>query len=107
MLLAAMSACAAIGFAAGHFTSSREPVYPIGTPVEQALDSPAPTQNASSTNQRDQITQTKRPGTLAEEHVCGAPTKSGKPCQRRVKGGGYCWQHRGKYDEKAVSRTAP
>jgi len=26
--------------------------------------------------------------------ICGAPTKSGKPCQRKVKGGGYCWQHK-------------
>jgi len=26
--------------------------------------------------------------------LCGAPTKSGKPCRRRVKGGGRCWQHR-------------
>lgn len=26
--------------------------------------------------------------------ICGAPTKSGKPCQRKVKDGGYCWQHR-------------
>jgi hypothetical protein len=26
--------------------------------------------------------------------ICGAPTRSGKPCQRRVKGGGRCWQHR-------------
>ncbi|HWO00750.1 MAG TPA: DUF5763 domain-containing protein [Blastocatellia bacterium] len=28
--------------------------------------------------------------------VCGALTKSGRPCQRRVKDGGYCWQHRDK-----------
>jgi len=26
--------------------------------------------------------------------LCGAPTKSGRPCQRRVRGGGRCWQHR-------------
>ncbi|RMG54824.1 MAG: hypothetical protein D6723_04160 [Acidobacteria bacterium] len=26
--------------------------------------------------------------------ICGAPTKDGTPCQRRVKGGGRCWQHR-------------
>ena len=24
---------------------------------------------------------------------CGHPTKSGGSCSRRVKGGGYCWQH--------------
>jgi hypothetical protein len=26
--------------------------------------------------------------------ICGAPTRDGTPCQRRVAGGGYCWQHR-------------
>lgn len=33
----------------------------------------------------------------AEEAVyfCGAQTKKGTPCTRRVKGGGRCWQHTG------------
>lgn len=33
----------------------------------------------------------------AEETVyyCGAMTKKGTPCSRRVKGGGRCWQHKG------------
>lgn len=26
---------------------------------------------------------------------CGAQTKKGTPCTRRVRGGGRCWQHRG------------
>ncbi|HYY42225.1 MAG TPA: hypothetical protein VE775_05790 [Pyrinomonadaceae bacterium] len=28
--------------------------------------------------------------------VCGARTKKGTPCQRRVRGTGRCWQHLGK-----------
>ena len=28
-------------------------------------------------------------------YVCGARTKKGRPCQRRVRGPGRCWQHRG------------
>ncbi|HEX9961513.1 MAG TPA: hypothetical protein VGB00_11305, partial [Pyrinomonadaceae bacterium] len=28
-------------------------------------------------------------------YFCGAPTKKGTPCSRRVKGGGRCWQHAG------------
>ena len=34
----------------------------------------------------------------AEEAVyfCGAETKKGTPCSRRVKGGGRCWQHEGR-----------
>ncbi|MFN2482795.1 MAG: hypothetical protein ABR554_15165 [Pyrinomonadaceae bacterium] len=27
--------------------------------------------------------------------ICGARTKKGTPCQRRVRGAGRCWQHRG------------
>ena len=26
--------------------------------------------------------------------VCGAPTQKGGPCQRKVSGGGRCWQHK-------------
>lgn len=29
-------------------------------------------------------------------YFCGAETKKGTPCTRRVKGGGRCWQHEGK-----------
>lgn len=29
-------------------------------------------------------------------YICGARTKKGAPCQRRVRGPGRCWQHRGK-----------
>jgi hypothetical protein len=29
-------------------------------------------------------------------YVCGARTKKGTPCQRRVRGPDRCWQHRGK-----------
>jgi hypothetical protein len=28
-------------------------------------------------------------------YFCGAATKKGSPCSRRVKGGGRCWQHLG------------
>ncbi|MCA1592497.1 MAG: hypothetical protein LC754_07585 [Acidobacteria bacterium] len=27
--------------------------------------------------------------------ICGARTKKGTPCRRRVRGTGRCWQHRG------------
>lgn len=33
----------------------------------------------------------------AEKHYyCGAATKKGAPCTRKVKGGGRCWQHQGR-----------
>ena len=33
------------------------------------------------------------PGSGSGSSICGAPTKDGTPCQRKVSGGGYCWQH--------------
>ncbi len=39
----------------------------------------------------------EKPNPPADEAVyfCGAPTKKGAPCSRRVRGGGRCWQHKG------------
>ncbi len=34
--------------------------------------------------------------TATAVYFCGAATKKGKPCSRRVKSGGRCWQHAGK-----------
>ncbi|HVF58097.1 MAG TPA: hypothetical protein VM934_18255 [Pyrinomonadaceae bacterium] len=42
-------------------------------------------------------TDTERPTDANEVvSICGARTKKGTPCQRRVRGTGRCWQHRGK-----------
>lgn len=58
------------------------------------------TQNAPRTRELT----AKTPVTAAENasrsnaetvYFCGAPTKKGTPCSRRVKGGGRCWQHQG------------
>jgi hypothetical protein len=41
-------------------------------------------------------TSTERPTDPAEMvSICGARTKKGTPCSRRVRGTGRCWQHRG------------
>ena len=41
-------------------------------------------------------TANERPTDPAEVvYVCGARTKKGTPCSRRVRGPGRCWQHRG------------
>ena len=99
ILFAAAAACTAIGFAIGHLTSTRERFLYIGTPVESSrmrssADDGADhsTQARGSVTQRDQLVISS----TAAEGICGARTKSGKPCQRKVKGGGYCWQHRDK-----------
>ena len=43
------------------------------------------------------IKQTQNVPVVKAESVyfCGAQTKKGTPCSRRVKGGGRCWQHEG------------
>jgi hypothetical protein len=42
-------------------------------------------------------TETERPTDPAETvSICGARTRKGTPCSRRVRGTGRCWQHRGK-----------
>jgi hypothetical protein len=41
-------------------------------------------------------TANERPTDPAEVvYICGARTKKGTPCSRRVRGPGRCWQHRG------------
>jgi hypothetical protein len=43
-----------------------------------------------------QVKRTETAPVAAETvYFCGAPTKKGTPCSRRVKGGGRCWQHQG------------
>jgi hypothetical protein len=99
MLIAIPLLCAAIGFAVGHYTSSREPFYFIGTPVNLSAKRVAPSadnNNDRSSRGSETLTQPEQLviSPSAAEAICGARTKSGKPCRRKVKGGGYCWQHR-------------
>jgi hypothetical protein len=56
----------------GTSTTKSEPTYgPDGSPTERPTD----------------------PNEIIS--ICGARTKKGTPCQRRVRGTGRCWQHRG------------
>lgn len=64
---------------------------PVSTPM------PAPAQASAQPAYGPDGTAGERP-TEPEEvvYICGARTKKGTPCQRRVRGPGRCWQHRGK-----------
>ena len=88
--------CAGIGFIAGRYTTSREPFYIIGTPIQIDSKSVAPGQpptlSTGDSAPRAQLGDASATNTT----ICGARTKSGKTCQRKVKGGGFCWQHRAK-----------
>lgn len=63
-------------------------------PNTSTVKTPAPTATAPGEFQEQRARTVKS----SEERVyyCGAPTKKGTPCSRRVKTPGYCWQHRDK-----------
>ncbi len=73
---------------------NQKAVLPMSANVQ-----PQPT--AAVENQTKQVGQPKMPiiqtKSEAKEAVyfCGAQTKKGTPCSRRVKGGGRCYQHEG------------
>jgi hypothetical protein len=86
--------CAGLGYAVGRYTTTREPIYIIGTPIQtdakgMTLPKPKSTSVDGNASQVRPLTET-----AATTAICGARTKSGKTCQRKVKGGGFCWQHR-------------
>jgi hypothetical protein len=100
--IVAVAASLALGFVAGRFTTPREAFYYIGTPVESGSLGGGPPADRPSSQSREARAQAEQPvfSLGATENNCGARTKSGRPCQRKVKGGGYCWQHRDKAVEK-------
>jgi hypothetical protein len=110
LVFAVTSICAAIIFVAIRFSARPEPFQFIGSPVDSnaagitsALNDRA--SNASQSVEPSRSSEGERL-TIAVVGICGAPTKSGKPCQRKVKGGGYCWQHRDKYSQSNMAPAA-
>lgn len=91
-------------FALGRYGTPPRTVYLLGTPIEplaaaQGEASPAGLPSAAHANNGISATD-------EAVSICGAPTKSGKPCQRKVKGGGYCYQHRDQYGPKNANRKS-
>ena len=78
---------------------------PVNQPSQVSSNSnPAQTGNVQTNPAQKPNLTTKPPAkqpdpapVVAGEAVyfCGAETKKGTPCSRRVKGGGRCWQHKG------------
>ena len=63
---------------------------PLQTAAPAATPKPQPSYGPDGTAN-------ERPTDPAEVvYICGARTKKGTPCQRRVRGPERCWQHRGK-----------
>jgi len=101
-------------FFAGRATTPRQAFQFIGKPIEiQSADNSVPAgtgtapANSAATSVGKQTTPSEttypeRAATATEPlTVCGAPTKSGRPCRRKVRGSGYCWQHKDKFKAKA------
>jgi hypothetical protein len=96
LLVTLLTLSAAGGFLLGRHVTRRETFYFIGTPVDTQTTSGPRSEDARDSNST--AAEGRQPAAPADEPlaVCGARTKSGRPCQRKVRGGGYCWQHRGK-----------
>lgn len=101
LVSAAILVFATVAFAVSRLSPEREPFYLIGTPLQSST-------NGGTTASSDSIEPNHSSAqTVAVDWViglCGAPTRSGRPCQRKVKGGGYCWQHRDKPVGKGVAQ---
>ena len=88
------------GFVLGRYTRRPEPFYFIGTPVEpRSLPVVSSAENGNPERPPTSADMQRGAG-RAVESICGAITRSGKPCQRKVRGGGFCWQHREKEQKK-------
>lgn len=69
----------------------------LGHPPEEGKGNSSTSRSSVSgeTNGPDG-TNTERPTDPEETiSICGARTQKGSPCQRRVRGTGRCWQHKG------------
>ncbi len=90
-------------FAANAPNSSKNPVSSLPPGNANSNDRQLAQTNPQIAAQKQDLT-TKQPAKQLENapnaavetvYFCGAQTKKGTPCSRRVKGGGRCWQHKG------------
>ncbi|MFP5264887.1 MAG: hypothetical protein ACLGJB_23605 [Blastocatellia bacterium] len=105
LLAAALALFAAGGYAVGRYATPRRPFYLIGTPIDLNANRARAHANQNGARSPEANGQQATAPDMAEA-MCGARTKSGRPCRRKVVGGGYCWQHRGKsVPKKATARA--
>jgi hypothetical protein len=109
-------ACAALfslGLVAGRFQRPTPP--PLIVERGQLSNAPTPATSKAAASSSDNEGETDAPATPVTEpaygpdgtaserptdpgetvSICGARTQKGTPCQRRVRGTGRCWQHKG------------
>lgn len=95
-----------IAYGIGRQVTPQRTLSLIGTPIEPVAASEPGAASANNVSSTSGETPASQP-TDEIMAVCGAPTQSGRPCRRKVKGGGYCYQHRDKYGQKTSSLNAP
>ena len=87
------------GYVAGRVRRPTPPPLIIARRSDSPLSDGAPvgsTQGPSSSNAVTNTTANSSPNVIEEEvYLCGARTKKGTPCSRRVHGPVRCWQHKG------------
>ena len=71
-------------------------VSQVTTDVQPRLQQPAVNNQAKPVLQQPKTEPVQAENARKETaYFCGALTKKGMPCSRKVKGGGRCWQHAG------------
>lgn len=78
---------------AATLSAPRPPETPRNEPTSQP---PGPRDQRMAEAARPASSAVNRPRPIIVEEklsMCGAPTKKGTPCTRKVRGGGRCWQH--------------
>lgn len=115
-ILRTLTACVAlfvVGLAAGRLSrpaqpplvverAQMSPIAPTKTEAQEDVAIAASSDTTSSPAPKPEPsygpdgTATERPTDPNEVvSICGARTQKGSPCQRRVRGTGRCWQHKG------------
>ena len=92
-----LASCLLASFAIGRYTVERKPLYFIGAPVDPVESGAAPLDRkdrADASGEKGEPAQSISAPSPERETRCGARTLSGRPCKRKVRGGGRCWQHR-------------
>jgi hypothetical protein len=98
LAIAGLAICLTMGYGIGHYRAPREQFYLIGSPVDPAADGNEKGGAGAEVKDNKSLATGQLSAVPIDREAaeCGARTKSGKPCRRKVVGGGYCWQHRDK-----------
>lgn len=76
--------------------ANQKTVSPVTTNVQPLVQEPAVGNQVKPLSQQPRLEPIQAENARKEiAYFCGALTKKGTPCSRKVKGGGRCWQHAG------------